>query len=216
MTNYYTTHADRLTKQYNQTTFQAVHKSWLHQLPAQPGAACDIGAGSGRDANGLASLGWQVTAVEPCSALRELAQVESHGNVFWLDDSLPALDRLRAKGQCQHQGQYQGQPQRFDLILISAVWMHLSAAERERGFAVVSELLAPGGLLVISLRQGPDDGRGFFSVSAGELEQQALAYGLLPCGYDQRGDDFGRAGVSWETCVLRRPLSNNTDVIERL
>jgi len=45
MTNYYTKHAEKLTQQYNQTTFDAVHKSWLHLLPAQPGLACDIGAG---------------------------------------------------------------------------------------------------------------------------------------------------------------------------
>jgi len=204
MTNYYTTNAEKLTKQYNQTTFEAVHKSWLHQLPAQPGLACDIGAGSGRDACGLAKLGWQVTAVEPCAALRDRAMLDSHAGIEWLDDSLPELSGLITQGQS------------FNLILISAVWMHLPLLDRGRAFAVVSKLLAPGGLLVISLRQGPDDGRGFFDVNAGELQQQARTFGLQPCGYDQRGDDFGRTGVSWETCVYRSPLSNNTDVIERL
>jgi len=195
MTNYYTTHADRLVEQYNQTTFESVHRSWLNKLPAQPGLACDIRAGSGRDANWLANAGWQVMAVEPCPALRERAEANSHSSVRWLDDRLPELAQLRAQGQRQ--------PQRFQLILISAVWMHMPASQRERSFEVVCELLAPGGLLVISLRHGPDDGRGFFEVMPGELQQQAERFSLVPIGFDQRDDDFGRTGVSWETCVFR-------------
>ena len=48
--------------------------------------------------------------------MRELAIPKSHPNVTWLDDSLPELSRLRALGH------------RFDLVLLSAVWMHVPRA----------------------------------------------------------------------------------------
>ena len=50
------------------------------------------------DANWLASKGWDVVAVEPCSEFRQLAEQESHGNVIWLDDELPELKTLRTAG----------------------------------------------------------------------------------------------------------------------
>ena len=55
--------------------------------------ACDIGAGSGRDANWLSEHGWDVVAVEP-SALRPLAKETSHSRVTWVDDSLPDLKTI--------------------------------------------------------------------------------------------------------------------------
>jgi len=47
---------------------------------------------------------------------------------------------------------------RFDLVLVSAVWMHLPPTSRERAFRILTELLAPSGMLVITLRHGPGDG----------------------------------------------------------
>ena len=84
-------------------------------------------------------------AVEPSAGMREQAFPGSHPNVTWLDDSLPELRRLRAMGH------------RFDLILVSAVWMHLPQSARERAFRILSELLRPGGHLVITLRHGSDE-----------------------------------------------------------
>ena len=147
--DYYNTNADQLFHRYESLQSARVHERWLSLLPTQAGQACDIGAGSGRDARWLAAQGWDVVAVEP-SHLRELAAVtveaqtpltdlSKTGSITWLDDSLPELKKLRALYQ------------RFDLILMSAVWMHLPASQHQRAMRIVSELLAPGGLLVISL-----------------------------------------------------------------
>ncbi len=143
---YYNRNAAKLCDQYDSIEAGDVHNNWaVGHLPQNPGFACDIGAGSGRDANWLASQGWDVVAVEPGSEMRKLAMVRSHPNVTWLDDALPHLHKLRALGH------------RFDLVLLSAVWMHLPPSVRERAFRIISELLKPAGVLVITLRYGRDE-----------------------------------------------------------
>jgi len=87
--SYYADNADTLLERYNQIDAAELHRDWLRHLPERPGLACDIGAGSGRDANWLAGQGWDVIAVEPEAALRERARAHSHPNVAWLDDRLP-------------------------------------------------------------------------------------------------------------------------------
>ena len=131
-THYYNQHAGPLSKQYNAIEAETVHSSWVAvHLPEKPGFACDIGAGSGRDANWLAAKGWNVVAVEPSTEMRQLAAGQSHPNITWLDDALPHLKKLRGLGH------------RFDLILLSAVWMHVPLASRERAFRILSDLLKP-------------------------------------------------------------------------
>ncbi|MCH3719072.1 hypothetical protein LZB68_08320, partial [Campylobacter lari] len=73
----------------------------------------------------------------------------------WVDDALPDLDGLRGRA--------------FDVIMLTAVWMHLDADERARGMAALAALLAPGGQILMSLRHGPvPSGRRMFDVSADE------------------------------------------------
>ena len=173
--NYYSANAPTLASRYDSLNPEALHASWSHLIPNQPGIALDIGAASGRDANWLAEKGWDVIAVEPCRKFRELAKPNSHANVIWQDDELPELKSLRTAGH------------RFNLILLSAVWMHVLPKKRERAFRIISELLAPGGILVFTLRHGNDEreslDREFHPVSTGELEnfakQRALAKVLL-------------------------------------
>lgn len=194
---FYSENAPALFEKYNSVDSTSLHESWLNYLPEQPGLACDIGAGTGRDANWLAALGWDVFAIEPERAFREQAKLRSHANVTWLDDRLPELSRLRTLGQ------------RFNLILLSAVWMHIPQAKRERTFRIISELLAPGGILVISLRHGTDENenrdRCFHAVSVDELEQLSRSRALSMLSVSGRPDFIGRGHVSWETVVLTLP-----------
>ncbi len=197
--NYYNKNAVALSDQYNALDPADVHAAWFaDHLPKKPGFACDIGAGSGRDANWLASNGWDVIAVEPSKEMAELAQANSHPAVTWLDDSLPGLEKLRALGH------------HFDLILVSAVWMHLppGSGVRERAFRVIAELLNPSGVLVISLRRGDSDAenkeRCFYQVPAQELEKFAEKRAVALAGkYVTR--DLKRKHVTWETLVFSLP-----------
>ena len=197
--NYYSDHANELFRSYQSVEAEAVHGSWSDLLPDQPGLACDIGAGSGRDAAWLAGKGWDVIAVEPAAELRQLGeaftsrQQHQSGSVSWLDDRLPELRRLRALDQ------------RFQLIVISAVWMHLKPAEQERAMRIVSELLAPDGLLVISLRHGPDDAGRFHPFNTDEIIGLAHDRALVT-RRDVRGDgDINRPEVSWDYLAFRLP-----------
>ncbi len=195
-TAYYNRNRDALFAKYDALDPAQVHAAWAPpHLPAEPGFACDIGAGSGRDANWLAAKGWEVVAVEP-SALRDRAAGRSHPRVVWLNDALPDLRALRALGR------------RFDLILLSAVWMHVAPKGRERVFRILSELLSPSGLLVITLRLDGDAAenadRGFHDTSADELiayaNRRAIA---LRSRKTQR--DLKRPSLTWETLVFAMP-----------
>ena len=195
--NYYSDNAPILASKYNSLNPESLHASWSRFIPDDPGIALDIGAGSGRDANWLAEKGWDVIAVEPCRKFWELAKMNSHANVIWQDDELPELKSLRTAGH------------RFNLILLSAVWMHVLPKKRERAFRIMSELLAPGGILVFTLRQGTDErenlDRGFHPVSSGELEKLAKQRALAQVFYEGSEDHLDRSKVRWETLVFQLP-----------
>jgi SAM-dependent methyltransferase len=195
--SYYAANADTLFNRYHSISSDLLHADWLQHLPQEPGLACDIGAGTGRDANWLAGKGWEVVAVEPERGFRDRARLVSHPSVAWLDDKLPDLSRLRKLNR------------QFNLILISAVWMHLPETKRERAFRILTDLLAPGGKLVISLRHSDSHeelkSRKIFPVSVSELEQFARARAVAIRSVTQRPDGQGRDYVHWETVVLEMP-----------
>ena len=70
---HYTRHANTLFSKYRQMDSAAVHGDWLQHLPERPGLACNIGAGSGRDAHWPAEQGWEVISVEPEADFRAVA-----------------------------------------------------------------------------------------------------------------------------------------------
>ncbi len=193
---FYTDNAHSLIAQYDQVHFESVHKDWLSHIPAQ-GMALDVGAGSGRDARYLSAKGLSVVAVEPAETLLEAAKAnpENH-NIHWLCDALPELNQVFALQV------------KFDLILLSAVWMHIAPSSRERTFRKLSSLLKPNGKMVISLRHGEcRDERTMHPVSASELAQYASQFGLT-CQLltqNRQADQLGRSDVSWETVLLTLP-----------
>jgi SAM-dependent methyltransferase len=147
---WYEANAAAVSAQYEGVPAHAVHDWLVDLLPSPPAAVLDVGAGSGRDAAWLAAQGYDVVAVEPSAAMRTAAQVRhAEAGIRWLADSLPGLERTLKTGLS------------FDLILLSAVWMHVAPTERARAFRKLITLLKPGGILAITLRHGPaDDARG--------------------------------------------------------
>ena len=201
MIDFYSRNAKKFFNQYQQLAFEDVHRNWLHHLPDDPWHALDIGAGSGRDAAALAKRDWRVVAVEPAAELRQLGEEATKGlSVQWIDDRLPELGKVSALGY------------RFNLILVSAVWMHLPPSERDEAFNKLTELSIPDGIIVITLRHGPGDGeRIFHETSRSELEGLADEKALTALSTDEslQYDQLGRDHVWWETVVLK---THATDV----
>ena len=195
-TDGYAENAEQLFARYASVLSSDKYQLVRHLLPAQPGTVLDIGAGAGADAAWLASLGHAVVAVEPVAPFREAGR-RMHGlaPIEWVDDHLPALSVMRAR------------PARFDLVFITAVWMHLTADERSEAMNNVSRLLKPGALLVMSLRHGPAPAnRRIFEVTASETISLALSRQLklifsaqAPSVQQQNR----QAGVSWSWLVFQ-------------
>jgi len=190
----YSANADALAAQYESVTFADVHRDLLHLYPEAPARVLDIGAGTGRDAAALAALGHQVVALEPTREFRDHGRrLHPSPAIEWVDDGLPDLAVVSAR------------PERFDLILLTAVWMHLDAAERTRAMAGIAKLAAPGGIVAMSLRHGPvPAGRRMFDVSAEETIELARTAGFDCAHVNEREDMLGRADVRWSFLALRR------------
>jgi len=189
----YGENAAALADQYESIAFADVHRDVAHLIPAAPSRIADIGAGSGRDAAALARMGHAVVAAEPTRALRlEGQRRHALPTLEWVDDALPGLDGLRGQGRA------------FDVIMLTAVWMHLDADERRRGMEALAALLAPRGQILMSLRHGPvPAGRRMFDVSAQETIELAAAHGLSSHHLSEREDMLDRADVRWSFLGLR-------------
>jgi SAM-dependent methyltransferase len=183
-----------LVERFERVRFEDVHRDVLPWLPDAPAAVLDVGAGSGRDAAALAARGHRVVAVEPVAGLRALARARHAAHAIeWIDDRLPELAVVRRSGR------------RFEWILLSAVWMHLDATERACAFDALVELLAPGGLVVLSLRHGPvPAGRRMFAVSADETIALAAARGLRTRHHGERPSLLSGDSVTWSVLAFSR------------
>lgn len=199
--DFYHHNALTLSHQYNSVSFESVHHSWKPYWPLAGDKVLDVGAGSGRDARWMQQQGCEVIAIEPSNALRELGAEYTGVEVTWINDALPALSRTENLGM------------RFDLILVSAVWMHLPSSYRERAFRKLSNLLAPNGRLIISLRHGEfDDQRQGYPVSVEELEQRAKNSALQVRHIDESKDQLNRSEVWWQTVVMTLPDDGSGDL----
>ncbi len=192
-TDGYDANAKALAAQYESITFSDTHRDVLHLFPQAPSRILDIGAGSGRDAAALAALGHTVVAVEPTAELRfEGQRIHAASAIEWVDDSLPELAVVCAREQC------------FDMVLLTAVWMHLDASERRTAMAQLATLIAPEGTIILSLRHGPvPAGRRMFDVSADETIRLAGSAGMHCIHQSRREDMLGRPDVCWSLLGLQ-------------
>jgi SAM-dependent methyltransferase len=184
-----------LVAQYESLGFAETHQLILPLVPTTPCRVLDIGAGTGRDAAGFAALGHNVLAIEPTAAMRERAiALHPSPRIEWLDDSLPDLTRVISRNI------------RFDVVMLTAVWMHLDAAQRQRAMPNVASLVQPGGVMIMSLRYGPiPSGRRMFAVRADETVLLAAASGLLvTLRREGLAARLGQPGVTWTRLAFSR------------
>lgn len=127
---------------YETVSFEAVHPSLVPRLSGGRARILDVGSGSGRDAAWLTDKGHEVHAVEPSQAMR-LGTMAHHpaGRFRVLGDALPCLAHVpRTFGDA------------FDVVLCSAVLMHLGLEDARRSVVRMVELVRPGGILHVTVR----------------------------------------------------------------
>ena len=186
----YADEAEDLFKRYEGIPFADAHRAVLHLIPAAPSRVLDIGSGTGRDAAWFASMGHRVVAVEPTDAMR-LPAMSLHPlpQIEWLNDSLPELALVRTRGE------------RFDLVMLTAVWMHLDAQQRQRAMPHLAALVREGGTVIMKIRHGPvPAGRRMFEITPEETIRLARMQGLHPVVNlrTQSSQEQNRAaGVDW-------------------
>jgi len=210
--DFYNNSVKEITRQYLSLSFEDVHSHWTYHLQSalkkQNVAILDVGAGAGRDVSYIAKLATQyssntsnpnIYAVEPAIEMLKIGRTTTQNqNVHWLQDALPSLDKT-TKLEIS-----------FDLILLSAVWMHILPSNRARSMRKLANLLKPGGKIVISLKFGMTKGeqqeRSMYDVSVEELERLAQNLGLITQLESATSTDkLDREGIYWQTVVLQMP-----------
>jgi SAM-dependent methyltransferase len=193
----YAQEAAELFERYESIKANETHRAVRHLIPPAPAAVLDVGAGTGRDAAWFADMGHRVVAVEPTEAMRTGAmRLHPSPRIEWLDDSLPDLALVRARGET------------FDLVMLSAVWMHLDADQRACAMSNVAALVARTGRVIMTLRHGPvPSGRRMFEVTAQETIALAEKEGLQVTMNLHQPSSLAKnlaAGVNWTTLVLEK------------
>ena len=151
--------------------------------------------GPSRDAAAFAAMDNTVVAVEPVDEFGAAARtLHQSPLITWLDDSLPNLAATSARDE------------RYDLIMLTAVWMHLDTEERQRAMPKVAALMGDGGMMLMSLRHGPvPPKRRMFEVSDEETVELARLC-ALDCVLCRSTDSVGNlnrvAGVTWTRLAL--------------
>jgi 2-polyprenyl-3-methyl-5-hydroxy-6-metoxy-1,4-benzoquinol methylase len=193
----YAEEARFLVERWKNISFESQHKIVLDLIPSVQSKVLDIGSGIGIDAAAFAAMGHQVVAVEPTKELR-IPGIELHKDsaIEWLDDSLPDLAVLRVRNEA------------FDVIMLTAVWMHLDEEQRCRAMSVVASMLSATGVMIMSLRHGPvPSGRRMFEVTAAETIQLAARQVLqqvLNARTQSVSIENRMAGVSWTRLAFRK------------
>ena len=196
-TSGYAAEVDALFIRYEARDAAAVHAPWVSFFPQSPARIIDIGAGTGRDAAWLASRGHSVLAVEPVDELRtRAAKLHPEPEITWMADILPDLNAVRARGVT------------FNMVLMHAVWMHLTEAERLTGMAHIASLMENGARLFMSLRHGKvPQGRRMFDVTGEETIALAAKHGLTALFHERAPSiqaENRAAGIEWTKLVFEK------------
>ncbi|MEL7090949.1 MAG: methyltransferase domain-containing protein [Pseudomonadota bacterium] len=182
--------AAALVVQYDAVPSATIYAPVVEYFPIPPATALDVGTGNGRDAAWLTGLGYSVRAVDPVAPFVAAAAAR-------VPQAQITQDRLPELGSVA---------ERYDLILVNAIWQHVDPNDRAAALARLAVLLLPAGRLILSLRHGPGHPtRPVAPVDTDETQRHAHAAGLRVLHRTETGSlQSGNiaAGVSWTWLVL--------------
>ncbi|SCM72901.1 Type 12 methyltransferase [uncultured Pleomorphomonas sp.] len=196
---YYESHARSLADGYETLSLESAHPALLTLITDtfgdRPLTVLDVGAGTGRDASWFASHGHRIVAVEPSPAMQEIGKrLHPDPKIEWRFDSLPGLSKIRSSGE------------KYDLIVLSAVWMHVKPDDRVQALRTLRSLLRPDGRIYLTLRIGPPEPvRGIYRVSVDALEDLLGPIGLKASKIDEQEDLLGRSNIKWIAMTIFNP-----------
>ncbi|WP_321393996.1 class I SAM-dependent methyltransferase [Emcibacter sp.] len=183
-------------EEYEKLNFEDVHSSILPYLAQLSGTIVDIGSGSGRDAAGLAEMGFNVIAIEPSHKLLEQAKSRHQSpNIKWLHGALPNIpNSLKNTSN--------------DAVLLSAVWTYIRPDQRGEAMLSMSGMLKEGGYLFLSYRNKiSSDCDQFYEATIEETSRCALAANLHFVKSFEEYDHMKRDNIYWNVLVYVKQIS---------
>jgi 2-polyprenyl-3-methyl-5-hydroxy-6-metoxy-1,4-benzoquinol methylase len=197
----YATASSKLIDRYNSVTSLDLFQPVIDLLPSSPSRVVDVGAGPGRDAAWFANMGHTVLAVEPVKEFRDAGMAaDSLSKIEWIDDRLPELVETRRLGK-------------YELVVLCAVWQHLDEHQRQIAMRSLAELTSPGGLLIMSLRHGPEaPERAVYPIVPQETVGLAMREGfklLRQTEAESVQSTNQLAGVHWTWLAFRVPSAES-------
>lgn len=153
----------------------------------------DLGCGSGRDAFWAAGQGVRMVGVDgSIDMIRHAWDRHQMPNITFLEDQIPTLQRVKGMGHS------------YNFYIMSAVWMHLDAAERKKTIEFMDGMARRGAMAYITLRHGPSpEDRPMFETSVEEVQDLAAevkgVVNVLPAVEDK----LGRGDVTWEYVTVK-------------
>lgn len=171
--------------------FLDLYNDFIGFIPSHPVRILDIGAGIGRDAAEFAKLGHEVEAVEPTDIFRITGlELYKSINLHWINDSLPRLENLSGI---------------FQVAVAMGVWHHLDEHEQSQSMMRVAELLEPGGIFILTLRNGPAGmGTHIFPTNGAQTLVAGAQCGFKPALFLENESSLmpGKDEVKWTKLVL--------------
>ena len=195
--DYYNAHAKALCSQYDKAIPEAFHRLLARWITPNT-SVLELGCGSGRDARFMAGLGACVTATDGSAGMLSEAR-ERKGKPIYRLLSLPAsasdVARLRTDNS----------DKAFDVVVASAVLMHLNDEAFFRTARNIAELTKEDGLLILSVPLGhPADDTRFYAARPVE----AMRFTLEDFGFQvltaEKTNDAAKRAFAWVTLVLRK------------
>lgn len=195
--HFYNQNASDLSVLYQAVDFNELNEDWLCEL-GDSKKVLDLGAGIGREALGLAEMGLDVVSVEPSIEFFNIGKdkTSSFDNVVWFNGTIQGIRDIPY---------FRSGNNKFDFIILNAVWMHIPPEDRTATFNMISNLLNPGGKVMITLRHGKNnDSRDMHRVSVDELKYLSFLYNLKVYKVIEKEDKLNRSDVSWETVLISK------------
>lgn len=199
--SYYDEQAVRLSESYEALGFEEVHPFLVKLLSKTHNKKIlDVGSGTGRDSAWMKNAGHTVTAIEPSEKMLALAKViHKNIDIEWKMDALPIFETFDASSH-------------FDVIVASAVWMHVHPDDRSAAFSKLVSLLSEDGVLYMTLRLGPSaPERSIYEISIEEVWNLAENHDLKIQVVTESSDLFLRDDIEWKAITFTHSLPNTAE-----